>query len=244
MSNIWDFLIGDSPALEADDITERVAQQMNGGGQSETAAATGEDRKEDLTQTDNIFDDATDPNDGKDTDKTNNQPDNPPQEETQEDTDAADQLDNVTEENPLERNDTPTDDAPTDEGDTSESGTNEDTAASVFSDKNTLKKNAITLINILGTNIESLSSSLGGLDDLSDIRCCNAVIANLSRTREILMTMVTKEMSTKSYEELMTVYVTAKRIYDVSIEMLNKHFIKDRRSKTPLNSRRSHREQV
>lgn len=208
-------LDGYTIATEADDVTQTVARQM-GGARAPTNRATDE-RAEDLTQTDNIFADAHEGDE-----------DAPPQPETPEDQD--DQTDNP--ENPPEDGETDNlddgagdgEDPPPEDGETDDSLEDESAPQSVYSDKNTLKDNIIYFTNILRTDIDELTNVLGGLNDLESIQVVNSVITNMRNCKDVLHKTLTNDMETSSYEELMRKYITVKRIYDISIEMLDKHF--------------------
>jgi len=52
----------------------------------------------------------------------------------------------------------------------------------------------------------------------------NSVMTNLRDCKDVLHKVLTEEMESSSYEELMRKYITVKHIYDISIEMLDKHF--------------------
>ena len=195
-------LNGYTIATEADDVTQTVARQM-GGAKAPTNQATDE-RAEDLTQTDNIFADAHEGDE-----------DAPPQPKPPEEQD--DQMDNP--EDPPEDEETDNPDDGTGDGE----GLPED-RESVYSDKNTLKDNIIYFTNTLRTDIDELTNVLGGLNDLESIQVVNSVITNMRNCKDVLHKTLTNDMETSSYEELMRKYITVKRIYDISIEMLDKHF--------------------
>ena len=52
----------------------------------------------------------------------------------------------------------------------------------------------------------------------------NSVIHNLYNCKDILYKIITEEMEKSPYETLVTKYVTLKRIYDISCDMLEEHF--------------------
>lgn len=233
-------------ATEApDDLTARVAQTMQGTGQDSDVAAAGGDQSGDITQVDNIYSDAVAADDEEaektadnnndsgaapDNDQGNSQDSN--QDESSDDSENDDADDSG--------EDSPIDAAGGDNSDDNSVGEGE-APPSIFSDKNTLKSNVVYFGNIIKTNLETLNTVIGRLDDLNDIRCCNQVIANLQHVQGYIYTMLVEEFPSKSYEELMTKYVTLKRVYDVSVEMLSKHFSKGGKGKSPINPRRSQR---
>lgn len=208
-------LDGYSIATEADDVTQTVARQM-GGAKAPTNQATDE-RAENLTQTDNIFADAHEGDE-----------DAAPQPKTSEKQD--DQIDNP--EDPPDDGEMDNPDDETDDGEnpppeteeTDDSFEDESAPQSVYSDKNTLKDNIVYFTNTLRTDIDELTNVLGGLNDLQSIQVVNSVITNMRNCKDVLHKTLTNDMETSSYEELMRKYITVKRIYDISIEMLDKHF--------------------
>ena len=246
-------------ATEADDITKQVNAAM-GGKKSKTEKLTNDQREEDLTKVDNIFDDIS-----KDDDNPQDNPSN-----TDNANDNDDQTAPQNEDAPTNSNDdqNPNPDEPLDTTDTSgelggdenipqddgsdnigsnadgmpgnpntsdpsmgdDSGMGDDESGmspedqSVFSDKNTLKKNMIYFFNIIRYNISNLEASLGATEDQEALRACNSVIHNLYNLKDILYKTLTEEMESTPYETLVAKYVTAKRIYDLSCDMLEEHF--------------------
>ena len=95
---------------------------------------------------------------------------------------------------------------------------------SIFSDKNTLKENMIYFFNIIRYTITSLEDGLGSTEDQETIRVVNSVIHNLYNSKDILYKILTEEMESTPYETLVVKYITLKRIYDISCDMLEEHF--------------------
>ena len=95
---------------------------------------------------------------------------------------------------------------------------------SIFSDKNTLKENMIYFFNIMRYTITSLEYGLGTTEDQETIRVINSVIHNLYNSKDILYKIITEEIESSPYETLVTKYITLKRIYDISCDMLEEHF--------------------
>ena len=216
------FLLIPDIAMEADDITKQVNKIM-GGNNAPAEAQTEDQRDEDLTKTDNIFNDInkddpnndpvdTPQNDNNDTqdpntdDSVNDQGDNPDDNSDDQNMDQDPMADDLS--------------ADPNEGDSSMSP--EDT--SVFSDKNTLKENMIYFFNIMRYTISSLEAGLGTTENQETIRVVNSVIHNLYNCKDILYKIITEEMEKSPYETLDTKYVTLKRIYDISCDMLEEHF--------------------
>lgn len=258
-------------ATEADDITKQVNAAM-GGKKSKTEKLTNDQREEDLTKVDNIFDDIS-ADDNNPQDNPVNTNDNQPAPQN------ADQPEEAPVDNTAAQNPNPDDpnamtdnpDGPLDTTDTSgelggdknapqgdgtddmsggapgadgmpgdpnasdpsmgdDSGMGEDDPGmspedqSIFSDKNTLKKNMIYFFNIIRYNISNLEASLGATEDQEALRVCNSVIHNLYGLKDVLYKTLTEEMESTPYETLVAKYVTAKRIYDLSCDMLEEHF--------------------
>ena len=208
--------------MEADDITKQVNKIM-GGNNAPAETKTEDQRDEDLTKTDNIFNDInkddpnndpvdTPQNDNNDTqdpntdDSVNDQGDNPDDNSDDQNMDQDPMADDLS--------------ADPNEGDSGMSP--EDT--SIFSDKNTLKENMIYFFNIIRYTISSLEAGLGTTEDQETIRVVNSVIHNLYNCKDILYKIITEEMEKSPYETLVTKYVTLKRIYDISCDMLEEHF--------------------
>lgn len=246
-------------ATEADDITKQVNAAM-GGKKSKTEKLTNDQREEDLTKVDNIFDDISKNDDNPqdnpvNTDNANDNDDQTaPQNEDAPTNSNDDQNPNPDE--PLDTTDTsgelggdeniPQDDGSDNIGSNADgmpgnpntsdpsmgddSGMGDDESGmspedqSVFSDKNTLKKNMIYFFNIIRYNISNLEASLGATEDQEALRVCNSVIHNLYNLKDILYKTLTEEMESTPYETLVAKYVTAKRIYDLSCDMLEEHF--------------------
>ena len=221
------FLLIPDVALEADDITKQVNQIM-GGKNAPAETKTDDQRDEDLTQTDNLFNDVNkdDPNNDP-VDTPQNNDNNDTQDNTTDDANN-DQGDNTDDpNNPDDGTDDqnmgqdPNADDQTDLGD--DPGMYEEDK-SIFSDKNTLKENMIYFFNIIRYTITSLEDGLGSTEDQETIRVVNSVIHNLYNSKDILYKILTEEMESTPYETLVAKYITLKRIYDISCDMLEEHF--------------------
>ena len=221
------FLLIPDVALEADDITKQVNQIM-GGKNAPAETKTDDQRDEDLTQTDNLFNDVN-------KDNLNNDPVDTPQNNDNNDTqdNTTDDVNNDQGDNTDDPNNTddgtddqnmgqdPNADDQTDLGD--DPGMSEEDK-SLFSDKNTLKENMIYFFNIIRYTITSLEDGLGSTEDQETIRVVNSVIHNLYNSKDILYKILTEEMESTPYETLVAKYITLKRIYDISCDMLEEHF--------------------
>ena len=217
------FLLIPDVALEADDITKQVNQIM-GGKKAPAEVKSDNQRDEDLTKTDNLFDNINknDPdNDPVDT------PQNDDNNDTQDDTTSDannDQSDNADDPN---NPDDGTDDQNMDQDPNADLGDDPsmpEEDKSIFSDKNTLKENMIYFFNIIKYTITSLEDGLGSTEDQETVRVINSVIHNLYNSKDILYKIITEEIESSPYETLVTKYITLKRIYDISCDMLEEHF--------------------
>ena len=221
------FLLIPDVALEADDITKQVNQIM-GGKNAPAETKTDDQRDEDLTQTDNLFNDVNkdDPNNDP-VDTPQNNDNNDTQDNTTDDvnndqgdnTDDPNNTDDGTDDQNMGQD--PNADDQTDLGD--DPGMSEEDK-SIFSDKNTLKENMIYFFNIIRYTITSLEDGLGSTEDHETIRVVNSVIHNLYNSKDILYKILTEEMESTPYETLVAKYITLKRIYDISCDMLEEHF--------------------
>ena len=221
------FLLIPDVALEADDITKQVNQIM-GGKNAPAETKTDDQRDEDLTQTDNLFNDVNkdDPNNDP-VDTPQNNDNNDTQDNTTDDvnndqgdnTDDHNNTDDGTDDQNMSQD--PNADDQTDLGD--DPGMSEEDK-SIFSDKNTLKENMIYFFNIIRYTITSLEDGLGSTEDQETIRVVNSVIHNLYNSKDILYKILTEEMESTPYETLVAKYITLKRIYDISCDMLEEHF--------------------
>ena len=221
------FLLIPDVALEADDITKQVNQIM-GGKNAPAETKTDDQRDEDLTQTDNLFNDVNkdDPNNDP-VDTPQNNDNNDTQDNTTDDanndqgdnTDDPNNPDDGTDDQNIDQD--PNADDQTDLGD--DPGMSEEDK-SIFSDKNTLKENMIYFFNIIRYTITSLEDGLGSTEDQETIRVVNSVIHNLYNSKDILYKILTEEMKSTPYETLVAKYITLKRIYDISCDMLEEHF--------------------
>lgn len=208
--NDLSFLLIPEVAMEADDVTKQVNQIM-GGKDAPAETKTNDQREEDLSKTDNLFDNI---NKG---DPDNNPVDTPQNDNT---TDTQDNSEDKTNDQPMDEDpliDDPNDPLNEDKGMSEEN-------KSIFSDKNTLKENMIYFFNIMRYTITSLEYGLGTTEDQETIRVINSVIHNLYNSKDILYKIITEEIESSPYETLVTKYITLKRIYDISCDMLEEHF--------------------
>ena len=210
------FLLIPEVAMEADDITKQVNQIM-GGKDAPAETKTNDQREEDLSKTDNLFDNI---NKG---DPDNNPVDTPQNDnttDTQDNSENSSNSEDKTNDQPMDEDpliDDPNDPLNEDKGMSEEN-------KSIFSDKNTLKENMIYFFNIMRYTITSLEYGLGTTENQETIRVINSVIHNLYNSKDILYKIITEEIESSPYETLVTKYITLKRIYDISCDMLEEHF--------------------
>lgn len=242
--SILEALLIPEVAMEADDITKQVNAAM-GGKKSKAEALTDDQRDEDLTQVDNIFDDINqdddnpqdNPTDTQNADQGEEAPADPDGEQPTDDPNAPLDTTNVSGElggedgmpeeggDGSDGMDDPNASDPSmgdDMGETEPGMSPED--QSIFSDKNTLKKNMVYFFNIIRYNITNLESSLGATEDQETLKVCNSVIHNLYALKDVLYDTLTEKMESTPYETLVAKYITAKRVYDLSCDMLEEHF--------------------
>ena len=214
--NDLSFLLIPEVAMEADDITKQVNQIM-GGKDAPAETKTNDQHEEDLSKTDNLFDNI---NKG---DPDNNPVDTPQNDnttDTQDNSENSSNSEDKTNDQPMDEDpliDDPNDPLNEDKGMSEEN-------KSIFSDKNTLKENMIYFFNIMRYTITSLEYGLGTTEDQETIRVINSVIHNLYNSKDILYKIITEEIESSPYETLVTKYITLKRIYDISCDMLEEHF--------------------
>lgn len=225
LENLVAMLIPDI-VTEADDITKQVNDIM-GGDKAPAEAESGDQREEDLTQTDDLFDninkDSSEDN-PVDNPQNNSKNKNEPSDDASNDDDTdADNQDSESEPSDSEGDEEPTDTADDTTPNDEDSEMSEDDT-SVFSDKNSLKENMVYFFNIIRYTIKSLEDSLSSTDNQETIRVINSVIQNLYNAKNVLYKILTEQMESTSYEILTSKYITIKRIYDISCDMLEEHF--------------------
>lgn len=209
-----------SVATEADDITAQVAGDVKktvGGTPSTQSDAENRSEEENLEKTDDIFDLKKD--------------DDPSTADTSsDDTDSGSDTDTDD-----TSGDTGGDDTTDDNSDNLEDSENTDDTTSmdesssddlVFTKKNKIRDNLVQLYTIISGNIESIEASIISINEASTIEVLNMVISNLRNCKTYIYNTLTKELKTLEYDELLRRYIVMKRVYDISIEMMESHFKK------------------
>lgn len=216
MSSIYEELLGIAMEVDITSQVQDTAQNTFGGSSTGSRNPAGFDGKRDINQVDDIFGlknkNEPDPNDGapqgddgtpSETDETNENPD------IDENTDAE-----APEENADELSDTDNE---------NNSTTEENSSVSIYK-KNQLRDNMILFYDILANNIELLTNSISTINDPESIEVCNKVIENLQSAKDYLFTEIKDGLSKHPYEEILRKYIALRKVYDISAEMLDKHF--------------------
>lgn len=207
------FLKNAQIAMEADDITIDTQRELqNQIGETNSVDNRDERPQEDLTKTDDIF--GTQTPEENDTGNENN-----PTEDTT-DTNTQDQ-----------DNEIATDEQQTDENTDQNLNSSDDAAPEennqnslLFADKNKIKKYLVQLYKIISGNISVITSVITTIDNHETISVINSVLDNLRNCKETIFTILTEELTKLSYDELLQKYITLKRVYSISVEMLERHF--------------------
>lgn len=207
------FLKNAQIAMEADDITIDTQRELqNQIGETNSVDNRDERPQEDLTKTDDIF--GTQTPEENDTGNENN-----PTEDTT-DTNTQNQ-----------DNEIATDEQQTDENTDQNLNSSDDVAPEennqnslLFADKNKIKKYLVQLYKIISGNISVITDVITTIDDHETISVVNNVLDNLRNCKEIIFTILTEELTKLSYDELLQKYITLKRVYSISVEMLERHF--------------------
>lgn len=206
-------IFADLIALE-EDITSQVQQATTdaiGQGSMSRRNPDGFDGNRDMNQTDDIFGLQGDQNGGNDNPTGNEAPTDQEDDATADENpdDTGDDLEGETDDQNL-------DDTGEDDEDTSE-------PPSIYQ-KNKLKKSMILFYRIISNDIKLLTESLTSINDVSMIATCNKVLERLRETKEYLMQEINTGLEEHPYEESLRKYVALRRVYDISIEILDKHF--------------------
>ena len=220
-SSFLKFLESMSIATEADDITSQTANEVRsaiGGAPSTQSEDDSREDIEDLEKVDDIFGTET-PDDGPsgnpEVDKAAGAEELPTLDEDENsDMNNAEEDPNVSGDNELipEEEDT--------------SAPNEDL---VFTKKNRIRDNLAQLYTIVSGDIEIIVNSLTNVNDMKTVQVMNSVINHLRNCKSYIYKTLTQNLNTLEYDELLQRYVTLKRVYDICIEMMERHFQKDKK---------------
>ena len=216
------FLESMTIAMEADDITVQTANEVRsavGGTPSTQLETNTREEEEDLTKVDDIFGTEA-PEDG---------PSGNPEQDKEE---GAEDLGTLDEE-------TPEDTGEEDPNMTSEDGSSpeeeqpEDGSSSsddfIFTKKNRIRDNLVQLYTIISGDIEIIVNSLTNINDLKTTQVINSVLNHLRNCKNYIYKTLTQNLASLEYDELLQRYITLKRVYDICIEMMEKHFQKEKK---------------
>ena len=199
-------------AMEAEDITAATAQDTRNllGNNTATQENEADDGGEDnIEKTDDIFG-------------------------TEEAKRARDNVESGNIENPDDTQDNTNDDTE-DNTNVDEDGTGADTTdenmtdpdeppTPPFADKSKIRDHMVHLYNILGSNIETLTKSMSSIEDYRTVQTMNTILSNMRNAKDYLYKTLTEDLKTTDYSELLRKYITLKRVYEISIKMLEVHF--------------------
>lgn len=116
-----------------------------------------------------------------------------------------------------------------DEGSEDQPPDQDDDTAKIYK-KNRLRDNAIHFFNILDNDINEISNSISSINDQSLISTCNRAITNLRGAKDALFQLISEDLSGQTYAELLKKYVSLRQVYDISTDMLIKHFEESHRT--------------
>lgn len=215
------------PAMEADDVTEEAQRGVRTAMNNSTTTQDDDRPEEDLSKVDGIFDNGPSGN-ARDNPTTPGTTDNaeevPANDQPQEDQNQDQpQEDAQPEDNQEEQTDENTDPNVDQNGEETEQEQEPENAL-LFAKKNHIRDNMIQLYNIVSGDIDILTKAMDFIDHQPTIVVISAIIIHLRDAKNYIFNTLTNEIKTLDYDELLQKYITLKRVYDVCIEMLNKHF--------------------
>jgi hypothetical protein len=223
MGHIMNFLV----ALEAEDITKDVDKEMKKAigsrsikstidkddsgdiGKTDDILGTKGNKKEDATQP--VKDKNTDIPEEDDTDTTNLDDENPDNfEDDNMDSENSENLDTLGDDTGKQDENIPSDE---------NNIKNEE-----LTNKIALRENMILFYNILSSNIKLLSEYTPDNDIEKNKDVISKVSGNFIECRDILFNILTEELESNSYVELLRKYVALCRVYDLNILILDTYF--------------------
>ena len=228
-SKFFENMLIPTAAMEADDVTNEAQDGVRNAMNNTTATQDGDCPEEDLTNVDGIFDHGPS---GKD---NPNDQENPDEGEGNANDDPTAPGDAPTEEEVPEEGgdeggegeDENADPNVTGEVDENgEDGGEGEEAADplLFAHKNRIRDNLIQLYSIFNGDIETLTASMNSIDHRPTITVVSAIINHMTNAKDYIYKTLTTDLTTLEYDELLQRYITLKRLYDICIEMLQKHF--------------------
>lgn len=220
------FLESMSIAMEADDITSQTANEVRsavGGTPMTQNETTTREEEEDLNKVDDIFGTEA-PEDGPAGDPEKDKAEGAEDIGTIDDTDTVDDMptDDTVEGDPNVSDE----DETTSEEESDDGSQNDDL---VFTKKNRIRDNLVQLYTIISGDIEIIVNSLTNINDLKTVQVMNSVINHLRNCKNYIYKTLTQNLTSLDYDELLQRYITLKRVYDICIQMMEKHFEKDKK---------------
>ena len=226
-NSFLDFLESMTIAMEADDITSETANEvrsaLGGTPSTQTDIDTRRD-EEDLQKVDDIFG----------TEKPEDGPSGDPEKDKAEGSEDIATIDDDNNESDMDTDTNLDSDTNTDlsTDNTEETSIDEPTDSSsntdlLFTKKNAIRDNLAQLYTIINGDIEILVNSLTNINDSNTIKVLNAVLNHLRNCKDYIYKTLTVNLTSLEYDELLQRYVTLKRVYDICIEMMDRHFKKD-----------------
>lgn len=212
------------PAMEEDITAQTQSIVDNTFGRSSStpsASGAGSREKDDIGKTDDIFDlkDSSGGDDG--VDDMGSDPDNSAASDVNDDTGAEDEEDSQENADDISND---TDGNGIDDTLEDENGNTTGINLKEVYQKNKLRDNMILFYNILCNNINLISDAIGNINEAKSIDVCNRVLENLREVKSHLYRDISDKLKGSSYEDLLRDYIALRRVYDISVEMLDKHF--------------------
>lgn len=220
-SSFLEFLQSMEIAMEADDITSTVSNEVRsaigGTPSTEPEEATRED-EEDLGKVDDIF--------GTEA-PSNDDPSGNPEQDVEDGAEDIGNPDDLGTEDPENGegeeggdSDSLGDDTQTTDDQNGQSSSDD----LIFTKKNRIRDNLVQLYTVISGDIEIIVNSLTNINDSKTIQVMNAVINHLRNCKSYIYKTLTQNIKDLEYDELLQRYITLKRVYDICIEMMQKHF--------------------
>lgn len=191
-------------ALEADDVSDSAQKE-----QENTIGSTSNKNNEetDLTNTTDIL------GTGNNDNSSENIDDEDAENENDSNVDTSDEINDDEEDSSSEEDDI-------NDTDDSENGDNE----LEIRRKEVLRNNMAYLYDVINNNISALGDGTIQADTKDEIASLDRIVGNLSDCAEVLYNTITKGYKDSKYEDALNIYISSKKLYDISIKMLYNHF--------------------
>jgi hypothetical protein len=89
----------------------------------------------------------------------------------------------------------------------------------------------IRLYEVVAGDIHVLENSMNSVETISDAKVLSIVLKHMRNTKQYLYDIITNELTSSSYEDLLQKYIALKNIYEICLEILTKHFNKSEETK-------------